>query len=160
MAATQPNDQSFAEIINHDVLERHRKALVILGGNHVTKNGDNTTSMVEMKHPGSTFVVSMLFADWNTRYGDTGPMKEKLLRWHAPAFLPIDGTWLSSVVRLRQSADAVLYLGPSSTFLNPDWKAVLDESYKEELARRYKVVYGCTFDPSLLGKGPGRRPCK
>jgi enterochelin esterase-like enzyme len=61
------NNVSFANVIGKEVLDRRRKALVILGSNHLTRSGTrtgavNTTTMVEEKHPGTMFVV-LLFAD-------------------------------------------------------------------------------------------------
>jgi hypothetical protein len=38
----QPNDLSFAEVINERVLAHNRKALVIMGGSHVSKSDDPT----------------------------------------------------------------------------------------------------------------------
>jgi hypothetical protein len=58
----QPNDLSFAEVIDEQVLAHHRKALVIMGGSHVSKSADptrdpNTTTLVERKHPRTVYVV-------------------------------------------------------------------------------------------------------
>lgn len=61
-ASYQPNDSSFAEVINEQVLAHNRKALVIMGGSHVSKSADptrdpNTTILVERKHPGAVYVL-------------------------------------------------------------------------------------------------------
>jgi hypothetical protein len=62
LGALGENNISFAGLIVNDVLKKGYRALVVLGGNHVTKPGDrngdpNTTTRVEAQYPGSTYVV-------------------------------------------------------------------------------------------------------
>jgi hypothetical protein len=61
-AALGDNNVSFADIITSEVLAKRHHALVALGASHATKSSTqdeaaNTTSRVESRFPGSTFVV-------------------------------------------------------------------------------------------------------
>ena len=164
--ATQPNNNSFSSVIIHDVLDRHRKALVILGSNHLTKGGDawgdpDTTTMVEDKYPGSMYVILMLYRQLSE--GDQERLEAS--DWKPPVIVALRGIWLDALpisgLTMGKVADAVLYLGPRQslqmTRLTPD-PTSFDDTYKKEIARRYKIVYGCEVDISKLGSG--MRPCR
>lgn len=58
----QPNNRSFAHVIEKEVLGKGQRALVILGSGHVMKDNDphrqpTTTMLVERLHPGSMYVT-------------------------------------------------------------------------------------------------------
>jgi hypothetical protein len=143
----QPNDFSFAEVINKQVLATNRKALVILGGSHVSKSRDpnrdpNTTTMVERKHPGTMYVV-LLTA---TRQGPASKSKEPSLMY--------------TLVPSGQGdfGDALLYLGENLTPADPDWQQYRTEPiYMKELDRRARIEWGCGFDLNRFISG--QLPC-
>jgi len=146
---TQPNNPSFAAVINQEVLDRARRALVILGNNHLTKGGDRSgepdvTTLVEGRHPGSVFVILLFFWDPPEAAG-------RLAAVRPPALYPLDQPWLAALPygprRLRDVADAMLYLGPAREFRRamPDWNS-LDAAYLKELDRRSRIEWGCGFD--------------
>src|SRR5258708_40315835 len=103
-AALGENNISFAQVINQQVARR-RKVFVVLEGNHVTKNGDrnhdpDTTTRIERKHPGSTY-VAMLYD------------VPEMAGWKAPALYELKNSPLAKVKTtkgdsLDQIADAVL----------------------------------------------------
>jgi hypothetical protein len=152
-ASYQPNNLSFAEVIDREILRKKRKGLAILGANHVTKGGDrdmdpDTTTIAEGKHPGSVYVVLL--------HALNQPM------WKAPAVVPIAGTWLAAVEfgkrKLGDAGDAILYLGPSLSRADPDWESYArDPDYLKELDRRARIEWGCGFDLDRFRRG--RRPC-
>ncbi|HKD61178.1 MAG TPA: hypothetical protein VKB47_12020 [Terracidiphilus sp.] len=160
--AFQPNDNSFFWVIVHEVLQKHRRALVILGSNHLTKDGDadgfdDTSTLVEKQFPNSMYVALM----YTERLSG---VQEQLSEWPVPSLVPIHGTRLGAVSfggrSLEKAADALLYLGSGSSLriAQPDFDVLRgDDAYMKEVARRFEIVYGCKFDPSLLGKG---RPCQ
>ena len=142
-AALGDNNVSFTHVITADVLARHRKAFVVLGSNHLTRTGTrdggpNTTTYVEAQYPGSTFVVWMYTGRPGGDEADAQMLRE---RWTAPSLVPLRGTW-AGAIRLNahpmdEVADALLYLGPSTT-LTEERPATdsFDLSYRRELDRR------------------------
>jgi len=143
----QPNNLSFAEVINEQVLAHNRKALVILGGSHVSKSRDpnrdpNTTTLVEQKHPGTVYVV-LLAA---TRQGPAS-------KWRVPSLMPT----LEPPVQ-GDFGDALLYLGENLTPADPDWQHYrADPIYMKELDRRARIEWGCGFDLNRFING--QLPC-
>jgi hypothetical protein len=143
----QPNDISFAAVINEQVLARNRKALVILGGSHVSKSRDpnrdpNTTTLVERKHPGSMFVVIL-----------TSSRKGPEPKWRVPSLVPT-----AEPADLGDFGDALLYLGENLTSADPDWQQYrTDPTYIKELDRRARIEWGCDFDLNRVING--QLPC-
>ena len=115
------NDVSFARVIEDEVLARGRHALVVLGSNHLAHGGalrgdtPNTTTRVDARHPGATFVV-LMFAGWPG--GDTTEARIAREGWPTPGLLPLAGSWIGAMpvgsgTPLERRADALLYLGPA-----------------------------------------------
>jgi enterochelin esterase-like enzyme len=137
------NNVSFARVITSDVLAKNRKALVVLGSNHLARTGArdggaNTTTRVETKHPGTMYIVWL----YNGRPG--GPVADSRIGqegWASPSVFPLRGTWAGAIpvgsARLQDLADALLYLGPS-TSLKREVRSVsdFDAGYLRELGRR------------------------
>jgi hypothetical protein len=145
--AYQPNDLSFAEVINEQVLARNRKALVILGGSHVSKSRDpdqdpNTTTLVERRHPGTVYVVLLAASS-----------QGQASKWNVPSLMPTP--------KPRDHGDfgdALLYLGDNLTPADPDWQHYrADPIYMKELDRRARIEWGCGFDLNRFIKG--QLPC-
>ena len=159
-AAFQPNDAAFADVISREVLAKHHRALVILGGNHLTKGGDrngrpDTTTRVEQRWPGSLFVVLLHTA------GSRGA-EERMAAWRVPALMSVRGTWLAALPRgprrLDETCDALLYLGAGSSLrtAEPDWNALTADELAE-IDRRHRIQFAC---PLNLGRWKrGQRPC-
>jgi hypothetical protein len=143
------NNASFANVIGKEVLDRRRKALVILGSNHLTRSGTrtgspNTTTMVEEKHPGSMFVVFL--------YAGQPAGSERLLSGGKPPCLyPLKGTRLGAEPAGRRTladlADALLYLGPRKSLQTalPDPES-FEPEYLRELDRRSRIEWERPFD--------------
>lgn len=143
-------NSSFARVIDQEVLKKHHTALVIMGANHLTKSGDrdgrdDTTTLVEAKHPGSTYVVLIVSKD-----------DPHMANWTAPAFLPVRSSWLDQS-RNKPDADAVIYLGPKSSltlaYMNLDWNGY-DRAYLDEVDRRHRIIHGCSFDLAARKTNP------
>lgn len=142
----QPNDPSFAEVIDEQVLAHNRKALVIMGGSHVSKNADptrdpNTTTLVERKHPGTVYVLLL-----------DQSKKKSGMEWKPPALVrtvpPYAGDY----------SDALLYLGENFSWAQPNWQQYrADPVYLKELDRRARIEWGCGFDLDRFRNG--QMPC-
>jgi enterochelin esterase-like enzyme len=137
------NNLSFARVITSDVLAKNRKALVVLGSNHLARSGardgsPNTTTRVEAKDPGAMYVVWL----YNGRPG--GPAADDRIEqegWASPSVVPLRATWAGALPagnrRLQDLADALLYLGPSKSLKRePRPVSDFDAEYRRELDRR------------------------
>ncbi|SPF54800.1 conserved hypothetical protein [Candidatus Sulfopaludibacter sp. SbA4] len=141
------NNVSIAQVIGEQV-SKHRKLLVVLGTNHVTRNGDrnhdaDTTTRVEQAHPGSTYVVLLYDLP-------------QMAAWKAPSVHALQGAPLAAVKdakgdRLDRLADALLYLGPKSAqrMVKPGLSSI-DAAYLQELERRSLIEWGRPFQKELF----------
>lgn len=163
-------DTSAASVIEKQVIARHRRALVVIGGFHFTRwaspEQDATiTMLLEKHHPGSMYVIFDV-ADVS-RFG--ARTREMFASWPSPVVAPIAGTDLalqsgrtitsSDTMRrvgsrwvpvddafpghtLGQLFDAVLYLGPAKKLRTIDLKEPTDQPYASELKRLRTIVMG------------------
>jgi hypothetical protein len=152
------NDISISEVIENEVLKRRHRALVVLGSNHVTKSGgrdgSNTTTRVEARHPGSTHVLLLLNA------GPLRPTLEDKLNLPSPSgptVYELAGTSLGNVtdensVPLFRTADALLYLAPRGAFTMAFPAAgSLEQEYLKEIDRRSLIEWGELRPRKFLG---------
>src|SRR5205807_2568326 len=113
------NNISFARAIQREVLEKKRRALVVLGSNHLTRSGTrdggpNVTTRVAGRFPRSMFVaVLTTSADCQTPCLAAG----------------------------NKDADAMLFLGPKLTRVGPP-PGSLEPEYLRELHRRASIEWG------------------
>jgi enterochelin esterase-like enzyme len=154
-AALGPNDVSFARVIEDSVLAKGRKALVVLGSNHLGRRGEfrddapNTTTRVEAAHPGAMWIV-LTWSGWPG--GDAAETRLVAEHGVTPALVPLAGSWLGALPiesragarsRFDQRADALLWLGPMKSLdAEPPVRAELDAYDVDELDRRSWIEFG------------------
>ena len=136
----------FASIIEREVLDKNRKALVIMGDNHLLRGGDSwgnddVTDMIDKHHRHAGYVI--LFAS-------TVKVFDVNLSGSDPLFYPIQKTrtgaqFFSGGRRLEDAADAILYLPPRGRSW-PDWNALENDPRYAELQRRHLIEYGCPLN--------------
>lgn len=165
-------DRNAASIIEYQVLAKHRKALVIIGGGHLARlppigsGSDATiTLLLEHKHPGTTYVIYDI-EDWS-RFDPS--IRQVVASWRAPSIVPIAGTSLALQNAqpitapdimlhvgsrwipvkndfpgdtLGQLFDAVLYLGPLKSLQTIDLNEPTDQPYADELQRMRALAMG------------------
>lgn len=152
-------DDFFADLVEHEVLAKNQKALLIMGANHVThgKNwfgDDDVTSLLEKRrHP---VYVALL-------WGIAGSTDPEVRSGPVPSLTPLRGSKLGRMTYVRRraddAADAYLYLGPSDAIAYPDWNALQkDAAYWAELQRRHQIQFGCALDIQV--KNQRQRPCR
>jgi hypothetical protein len=161
-AALGDNNISIADVVIHEVLEKKHRALVVLGSNHVTRSGDrngndNTTTRIESRYPGSTYVVMMLHV------GALNPALEDqlgLAQRNAPALYALAGTPQGKMrdqngSTLIEKADALLYLGPRAglTLAMPP-AGSLEPAYLREIDRRSMIEWRELRARKFLGATP------
>ncbi len=148
------NDESFARVILEEVLAKHRRALVVLGSNHLARGGairdrtPNTTTRVEKVRPGAMEIV-LLYAGWP----DPESTERRIAReaWPTPALVALRGSWPGELsveagmhpVPLETLADALLFLGPAKALdEEPPRPCSQEPSYLNELDRRSWIEWG------------------
>jgi hypothetical protein len=153
------NNISIANVVINEVLEKKHHALVVLGSNHVTKSGDrtggdNTTTRIESRYPGSTYVVMILYVGaLNAALEDQLELPQR----NAPALYGVASTPNAKVhdqngSALIEKVDALLYLGPRAGFaLTMPPAGSLEPSYLEEIDRRSMIEWGELRARKFLG---------
>jgi hypothetical protein len=149
-------DVSFAKVVNEEVLDKNRKALLVLGASHLAKDGgrlkgQNTTTRIAKAHPGAMGVVMVFGTVPPFEYGSD--VLKKIAEWKIPTlFSPLKGTWLGKEPwlgrgSLEQVADGLLYVGPPGTQkMIKSRRDTIDKAYFEELQRRSVIQWG-TAEP-------------
>jgi hypothetical protein len=97
-------DIDFASVVEHEVLAKHRKALLVIGAAHVlrrpvswrntpTPPAPTVTMLLQRDFPGSTYVIAP-----HDGFGDRlAEFEARFAAWPRPALMPLKGTWLGSV---------------------------------------------------------------
>ena len=152
-----------AALIDREIMARGKKALVIYGGGHFTRQPGNPfpgdrpiRARVEEKYPGSFYVIWAHSAAEPACQAEVSARTAGLTR--SMLIAPIKATWVEDVYskpgcyqsgRARATmADALLYLGDPHGFrMSPvDPQALLDDTYFRELARRNQIIAGERLD--------------
>jgi hypothetical protein len=154
------SDVSFAKVVNEEVLDKKRKALLVLGAGHLAKDGgrlkgQNTTTRIEKAHPGAIGIVFV--------FGTIPPLEykpeviKKMADWEIPSlFYPLKGTWLGKETWLGRApldrvADGLLYVGtPGTQKMIQSRRDTIDKAYFEELQRRALIQWGSTKPVEVL----------
>ena len=85
-------DAHFAWVLEHYVLARHRRALLFIGGAHISRKvlfPNSAIHLLDARFPGKTLVVSALDA------GKVEPaVAAAMSAWPIPSIAPVRGTWV------------------------------------------------------------------
>ncbi len=144
-------DASIVSVVKTQVLQRHRKALMLFGLGHLTHDGGSgAVAQLEREYPGAAYVV----ADHRGFTSDNARLEKQLGSW--PALVPLKGSWLGSLnttffpvnrdyppgTRGYPGVDAYLYEGPADLLLREPLsaRAILDTDYLTELRRRATAI--------------------
>ncbi len=154
---------SAAKVIETEVLAKHAKALVIIGGGHLMKrtgraNDVTITMLVSQKYPRATYVIIPL-TDFDKM---SRTLRSKLDKWPVPSIAAIRGTGLGAMnariitssdtmmrigsrwvpvdnaypgLKLEDLFDAALFLGPAKALQTVDLQEPTDPAYIHELNR-------------------------
>src|SRR5438067_1613865 len=144
-------DAHFAHVVESEVMNRTEKALLFIGGGHISRTVIFPNSLIHLldsRFPGRTWVVSAL---------DVGRADQRvtarLQEWKVPAGAPVRNTWLGqldvqqigyglSQGVVEDDVDAILLL--SSKPHRQEEPPALDPPYERELARR-RALYQATL---------------
>ena len=142
-------DAHFADLIGREVMQHHQRALILIGGAHISRRVIFPNSLIHLldsRFPGQTWVAGVL---------DPERIDPEIgIRLHTktvPAGAIVRNTWLGKVSAPRigfnlstadveGNVDAVLLLSPSK--LHSQFRPALDPTYERELARRSALATG------------------
>ncbi|MCB0278171.1 MAG: hypothetical protein KDD94_01625 [Calditrichaeota bacterium] len=139
-------DRSFLRVIWDDVIDKNRKAFVILGRGHLSRNDPypaNYFSLAELlekrlKHP--IYIIHIY-------------TEMKQLELTNPSLIEIKNSWIGRLRReskakeilYEEQIDAVLYLGPKPQLHTISQIPFSDADYLAELDRRSQIVHKQPF---------------
>ena len=168
-------DSNAAAVIERQVLDRHRRALVVIGGFHLVKHvgvvgGATITTLIEKAFPGSVYVI------WPLTQLDTLPPSatDRLKGLPLPSIFPIAGSWFGALNghaitgdmlrrignkwfpvtnafpgwKLENLFDACLFFGLPSSLKSVDYREPKDPAFSKELQRRRDVITGTKPTPA------------
>jgi hypothetical protein len=137
-----PVDAYYGALVEREVLQKGRRALLIAGGGHLLRGLQrndgphhvNAATLLVRRHPGQLYVVDTLALPPGQQKDAAGQrLQGTLVQWPRPAVASLTGTWLGATTqrlddgwinsvadravnpaaaRYDSQADAILYLGP------------------------------------------------
>ena len=136
-------DAHFAHVIEREVMRRGERALILIGGAHISRTVMFPNSLIHLldrRFPGQTWVAGVL--DLERIEPD---IRSRLRAITAPAGTSVRGTWLGklavrriafnlSIGAVENDVDALLVLTSSPPHAQPP--TPLDPTYERELMRR------------------------
>lgn len=148
-------DEVIAEVVEREVLNKDRNALMLFGIHHL-QHGIGVDSAVQMYedrgHPDVTYVIGDHFGFADTEGATNDELEARMADWPTPSITAIEGSWLAELdsASFHESpgttgypgVDAYLYVGPRDTLLREprSAQAMLDENYVTELERRVAAL--------------------
>lgn len=155
-------DTHFADVVEREVWQKKRRALLIAGTGHLMHGlrgeGDpnqppdkapfNAATQIEQRHPNSLYSIDVLIIP----PGDTSARAREISTWARPTLITLANTWLGAetipvttgIVATTHAAlaDAVLYLGTADvlTASRPDPALYQGGEYATELQRRGNML--------------------
>jgi outer membrane protein OmpA-like peptidoglycan-associated protein len=140
-------DAHFAWVLEHHVLARKRRALLFIGGAHISRRvvfSNSVIHLLDARFPGQTLVVQTLDA------GQVEPAVAAAMHtWPVPSAVPVQGTWLGrsdvqavgfrfSKGLVQDDVDALLTLSTAPLVSEPAPR--IDDSTEPELQRRRRLA--------------------
>jgi outer membrane protein OmpA-like peptidoglycan-associated protein len=141
-------DAHFAWVVDTQVVQRKRRAILFIGGAHLGRRAVFPNSLIQLldaRYPGRTLVADVVEPD---RMDAT--LGARITRWPVGSAAPVRGTWLGqadaarvgftlSTGTLEENIDVALYLSPqplSTVAPEIDWSS----PYGRELRRRQALT--------------------
>jgi len=165
-------DDSFASVVETQVLAKHQNALLVIGGAHVFRHHGLQVSMptvteqLEHIHRHSTYVII-------SSSSQDQELDRRLASWPVPSIAVIYDTWLGLIdasaiagdtlfrgkpvnpwpgLKLQDLGDAYLYLGPASSMRDEEGPPSADLVYMRELKRRSRFMQTMRVIPRPANK--------
>jgi hypothetical protein len=158
-------DQWYAQVVEDDVLAKRHRAFLIAGSAHfLRKQGDGYVEP-ELRRAGAKTFVILAGTNAVKGYDD---LDHRFDSWPAPSISLLNGNWvgellaipvisggtegIDSHLKLKDAADALLYLGPRDSLIavSAPREEVGGTSYGKELLRRMRIFGFQPFIPEML----------
>jgi len=148
-------DQWYAEVVKDEVLAKHHRAFLIAGSAHFLRKEGNGYIEPELLRGGAKTFVILAGTNAVKGYDD---LDQRFDFWAAPSIALLNGNWvgdllaipvisggtegIDSTLKLKDAADALLYLGPRDSLISVETRRedVDGTQYGKELRRRMKIV--------------------
>jgi hypothetical protein len=144
-------DEFYAGVVRQEVLAKHRKALLIMGGGHFRRNGGRP-GLIENQLLMSLVKPYVIVTGSNV-VGGYDDVDHRFDQLPASSLIEMSGSWIGDLqvpnprggppVTWKQTADAYLYLGPRDklTVVKNPRSALEGTAYGKELQRRMAIMF-------------------
>lgn len=152
-------DQFYASVVKDEVLAKHHRALLIEGWPHFQRSPAGPGYVEkELQAVGASTLVVLFGTNVIGGYDD---FDKRFDTWQTPAIMPLQGTWVGDLaampvlsggtmpagpnpLKLKDAADALLYLGPRDTLTAVHMAGAELEGtpYGREMNRRLQILFG------------------
>src|SRR5205085_2143079 len=148
-------DEWYAQVVKDEVLAKHHRAFLIAGSAHFLRERGDGYIEPELRRAGATTFVILAGTNAVKGYDD---LDHRFDSWPAPSIALVNGNWVGELpaipvisggtesidppVKLKDEADALLYLGPRDSLIAVDTvrEEVDGTPYGKELLRRMKLL--------------------
>ena len=162
----EQRDSHYAAVVERDVLDRGRRALLVAGVLHVLRDPNirdptprpgfrpNVVTIVDHHHPGKTFVL-VPHMGHPVELDPDRSLERRLASLPVPSIARIKGTWYGKLgcftdprtgaaTYSEDQADGMCYLGPGDalTLTEPSPFIYRDDAFFHELQRRHLLMTG------------------
>jgi len=148
-------DQWYAQVVKEEVLAKHHRAFLIAGSAHFLREHGDAYIEPELRRAGAKTFVILAGTNAVKGYDD---LDRRFDSWPAPSIALVNGNWVGELqaipvisggtenidppVKLKDEADALLYLGPRDSLIEVEAprEEVDGTPYGKELLRRMRIV--------------------
>ncbi len=148
-------DQWYAQVVKDEVLAKHHLAFLIAGSAHFLREQGNGYIEPELRRSGAKTFLILAGTNAVKGYDD---LDRRFDSWPAPSIVLVNGNWVGELLaipvisggtegidyrlKLKDAADALLYLGPRDSLIAVDAvrKEVDGTPYGKELLRRMTIL--------------------
>ncbi len=148
-------DQWYAQVVKDEVLAKHHRAFLIAGSAHFLREQGNGYIEPELRRAGAKTFLILAGTNAVKGYDD---LDRRFDSWPAPSIVLVNGNWVGELLaipvisggtegidyrlKLKDAADALLYLGPRDSLIAVDAvrKEVDGTPYGKELLRRMTIL--------------------
>jgi hypothetical protein len=172
-------DSWYAQVVKKEVLDKKRRALLIMGANHFLRKVDwGPGGPIPVEQQLRAAGARTYFIVFGTNaIGDYDDLDTRFDAWPLPAIVDLRGNWVGDLPaepvlaggtgfpplagkKLRDVADALLYVAPRDalTMLLMPWSELEGTAYGEELDRRTMIQLGRALHYTVPEAPLFRRP--
>jgi hypothetical protein len=152
-------DQSYVRVVETEVIAKHQRALLIMGTFHFLRHFDMMPTRkqfdIEQQLRAAGANTYVIVFGTNT-VGKSGELDHRFDSWPVPSIVPCAGNWVGELpaipvvteghgpalpLKLKDAADALLYLGPPSSLqtVQMPQSELAGTTYGNEIERRTKL---------------------